>query len=431
MPSYEGIMDILKFNKIIYGVNTQVIKDLCQQPVFNQEIPVAQGTYPINGKNGRMEYHFEVTKDRTPKILEDGRVDFRELNLIENVHAGDLLVTIIPPVAGIPGINVLGQKIPAVSGKPIVPPRGKNVNISEDGLNLFAAIDGQVVIADKKVNVYALYEVLGNVDSSTGNINFVGNVVVRGNVITGFTIEAGGTVEVQGVVEGAVIKAGGDIIVRRGMQGANKGMLISDSNITARYIENSNVIAKGNIKCEAIMHSTVKCGGILELGGRNGLFVGGSAKVGKEIRAKVIGSHMETATELDVGTDPIFRERYKVLKKEISEAEKDLLKAEQAIQILKKLQSVTGLDDSKMELLEKSINTKQYLSDKLEEMKEELVTVEQRLEEEGYGKIKIIDIMHPGTRVAIGTCTMFVKKPIQFATLYRDKADIRIGQYEK
>jgi len=431
MLSFEEVMNILKYEKVVYGINVKLLHDLCRNPAYNKEIVIAEGKTPINGKNGHIDYHFEITKDRTPKILEDGRVNFRELNLIENVHAGDILATITPPVKGIDGMNVMGQKVPAISGKPVIPPKGKNVVVSEDGLILSAAIDGQVVIADKKINVLPFYEVVGNVDSSTGNINFIGNVFVRGNVLTGFTIEAGGTVEVQGVVEGAFIKAGGDIVLRRGMQGGNKGTLIAGKSITARYIENSNISAVEDIRCEVIMHSTVKCGGILELGGKNGLIVGGSAKVGREIHAKVIGSYMETITELEVGMDPIYRERYKALKEELEEFERNILKAEQAISLLTKLEAVNRLDDKKRYLLEKSINTKEYFTEKLKDYQNELEFVEKKLEEEGYGKIKASEVIYPGTRITIGTSMMLVKNPIQFVTLYRDQGDIKIGPYEK
>jgi len=37
--------------------------------------------------------------------------------------------------------------------------------------------------------------------------------------LSGFTVEAGGSVEVMGVVEAAVIKADGDIILRRECRG--------------------------------------------------------------------------------------------------------------------------------------------------------------------------------------------------------------------
>src|SRR5690606_25436793 len=135
----------------------------------------------------------------------------------------------------------------------------------------FTAIDGQIDFSGDKINVFATYEVKADVDISTGNISFIGNVLVRGNVLSGFKVEAGGNVEVWGVVEGATIQAGNDIILRRGMQGMGKGILISGGDIVARYIENSTIEARRDIKSEAIMHSHVICGRKLELTGRKGL----------------------------------------------------------------------------------------------------------------------------------------------------------------
>jgi uncharacterized protein (DUF342 family) len=219
--------------------------------------------------------------------LDDGRVDYRELNLIESVEKGRILCSLLPPMPGKAGKTVTGQDIPALDGKPAVLPKGRNVEVSEDGQSLYAVIDGQVCYAEGKVNVFSVYEVRGDVDTTTGNISFLGNVVVKGNVLSGFSIEASGNVEIWGVVEGATIEAGGDIILKRGMQGMGKGYLKSGGDIIAKYIEYSTIEAKNEIKAEAIMHSKIKCGNKLELSGKKGLLVGGVAKVGKLISARL------------------------------------------------------------------------------------------------------------------------------------------------
>jgi uncharacterized protein (DUF342 family) len=338
---------------------------------------------------------------------------------------------LIPPTPGTPGKTVAGTDVPALDGKPVALPRGRNVSISEDGSKLIANISGQISYIDGKVSVFATHEVKADVDNSTGNISFIGNVAVRGNVLSGFTIEAGGNVEVMGVVEGAVIKAGGDIILRRGMQGMGKGILISGGDIIARYIENSNIEARNDIKAEAIMHSNVKCGNKLELSGRKGLLVGGTCKVGKEIVAKVIGSHLATVTDIEVGVDPTVRERFKAVKDEIIQIETDLRKAEQAITILKKMELAGTLTPEKKEMLAKSMRTKVYFSSRLVELKDEFTQLEAKLQQDAYGKIRCYNIIYPGTKVAIGSCMMYVKENLHYCTLYRDGADIRVGPIDK
>ena len=431
MLTGEEMLELLSKHGVIYGINKVSFETILKYPVYNEMILIAEGTPSVNGQNGKVQFFFDTTKDRKPTILEDGRVDFRELNLIESVQKGQKLCELLPPVVGTKGRNVMGVELPAVDGKPATLPRGRNVEVSEDGLSLLAAIDGQVNYLDDKVNVFSSYEVPADVDNSTGNIYFVGNVVVRGNVLSGFTIEAGGNVEVWGVVEGATIKSGGDIILRRGMQGVGKGILKSNGDIIAKYIEHSTVEAKNDIKSEAVMHSNVKCGNRLELSGRKGLLVGGTCRVGKEIIAKVIGSHMATVTDIEVGVDPTQRDRYKSLKEEMINIENDLRKAEQAITILKKLEFQGLLSPEKQELLSKSVRTRVYLTNRLNEVKEEMSLIENKLQQDAFGKVRAYNFIYPGTKVAIGTCMMYVKETLQYCTLYRDGADVRVGAIDR
>lgn len=431
MLTLEEVLGELSKNGIIYGINKTNLETIVKYPVFNEMILVAEGIPPVNGRNGRIEFHFDTNRESKPMILEDGRVDFRELNLIQSAEKDQALCTMIPPVPGTPGKTVYGTDLPALDGKPIPMPRGRNVVISEDGTKLLANISGQISYIDGKVSVFSTYDVQADVDNSTGNINFIGNVSVRGNVLSGFVIEAGGTVEVAGVVEGAVIKAGGDIILRRGMQGMGKGILVSGGDIIARYIENSNIEARNDIKAEAIMHSNVKCGNKLELSGRKGLLVGGSCKVGKEIVAKVIGSHLATVTDIEVGVDPTVRERYKAIKDEIIQMETDLRKAEQAITILKKLEMANALTPEKKEMLAKSLRTRVFFTSRLQELKDEMNILDAKLQQEAYGKVRCYNYIYPGTKVAIGSCMMYVKENLQYCTLYRDGADIRVGAIDR
>jgi len=431
MLTLEELKEILNKNGIVHGINNTTLESLVKHPVYNEMICIAEGTPPINGQNGSVKFHFDINRESKPTILEDGKVDFRELNLIQSIEKGQILCTLIPPVKGTPGKTVTGADIAPVEGKPVPLPKGRNVIISDDGQHLIANISGQISYIDGKVNVFATHEVKADVDNSTGNINFIGNVLVRGNVLSGFVVEAGGTVEVMGVVEGAVIKAGGDIILRRGMQGMGKGILISGGDIISRFIENSTVEARNDIKAEAIMHSNIKCGNKLELSGRKGLLVGGTCKVGKEIIAKVIGSHLATVTDIEVGVDPTIRERYKAAKDEIASAESDLRKAEQAIVILKKLEIAGKLTLDKKEMLDKSLRTKLYLTNRIMELKDEITLLESKLQQDAYGKIKCYNVIYPGTKVAIGSCMMHVKENLHYCTLYRDGADVRVGSIDR
>jgi uncharacterized protein len=426
----EALYDALKEKNVIFGIKDDVINNIVENKIYGRELLIAEGLQPIDGESAKLDYHFDTNSETTLVEDDEGKINYHELSLIKNVAGGQVLVTMTPATDGIPGKNVLGEVVKQKEGKKVLMPKGKNVTISEDGLNIISSISGEVKIIDNKVHVFSLYTVPINVDNSTGNIRFIGKVVVKGNVLTGFSIEAEGDVEVFGVVEGAKIVSKGNIILHRGIQGMNKGELICDGDLVAKFIENSTLDVKGNIHSDAIMHSHVICGKKLEAAGRKGLIVGGNFKVSDEIKAKVIGSPMATLTELEVGINPEMRKRYEVLKQEHKSIIENLEKVSQAVDLLTKISQKVELTVDKKELLSKSIQAKLQLAEKIAINNDEIKELEIYLEELSKGKVKASDIIYPGTKVTIGNSVMHVKDPLHYLTLYRLNAEVKIGPYE-
>lgn len=426
----DDIIRVMKENKVVFGIKDEEIKNILMNKPYDRDILIAEGIRPIEGESAKLQYHFDTNTETKLLESEGGKIDFRELSLIKNVKAGQVLVTMIPATEGVTGKDIKGEDVKPKEGKKLQLPKGKNVNISDDGLQLLSAIDGEVKIIDNKVHVFSLYMVPANVDNSTGNIRFIGKVIVKGNVLTGFSIEADGDVEVFGVVEGAKIVSKGSIILHRGIQGMNKGELYCDGDLVAKFIENSVIEVKGNIHSDAIMHSRVVCGRKLEAAGRKGLIVGGNFKVSDEIKAKVIGSPMATITELEVGVNPDVRRRYELLKQEHKSIVENLEKVTQASDLLTKISQKAELPADKKEILTKSMQARAQFIEKLEANNNEIKEMETYLEELSKGKIKASDVIYPGTRVTIGSSMMHVKDPLQYLTLYRSNAEVKIGPYE-
>lgn len=429
--SEKEIHELLKLNRIVFNINETEIKNAVINKVYNKEILVSEGIEPQAGRDAELTYHFDISGEKSINIDKDGKIDYHELSLIKNVKAGDLLVTLTPNTAGISGKNVLGEEVTGKDGKKLPLPRGRNVDISEDGLCLVSAIDGEVKVLDGKVNVFSVYEVKHNVDNSTGNIRFNGKVIVMGNVLTGFVIEAEGDVEVYGVVEGAVIRSNSNIILHRGIQGMNRGELYCEGDLIAKFIENSKIEVKGNIQSDAIMHSQVTCGKKLEANGRKGLLVGGFFKVGEEIKAKVIGSPMATITELEVGVNPDMRKKYESIKNELKQISDNLDKTTKAVDLLTKMSKSMELPTDKKLLLAKSLKLKLQLQQSLEQVINEQSEMETYFDELSRGKIKVQDVIYSGSRIVIGSSMMNIKDPVQFVSFYRINADIRMGSYDE
>lgn len=422
--SLEEVIDILKREGIVFGIDRKAIEQMLEKEEYYKEVPIAYGQPAQKGQDAKITYHINISPVAKPKILEDGTVDYRHLDLIQNVKKGQILASLTPHTEGIPGKTVLGKVIGAKPGKRLSLPKGKNVILSEDGLTLLAAIDGKAEMIDGKINVYAVYEVLGNVDNSTGNIDFIGNVIINGNVLTGFEVKAGGYIEVRGVVEGAKIIAQGDVVLKKGIQGMGKGIIETQGNVIARFIENSTVSAKGNVTTEAILHSSINCGGKVEVAGRKGLIAGGSICAGGSISAIVIGSPMATVTELKVGTSPILREEHSRLTAELDEILEELKKSDQILNLLNKMEAKGRLSLDKSNMRINAIKTKLKYSKRLPEIKKRIAELEEIFKEASKGRVNVQDRIYPGVKIEIGSSGLYIRDEERHVTFIREHGEI-------
>lgn len=428
--TYENIIHALKDKGVVYGIDEGAIRQALDSRAYGQEMVVARGQMPQDGQDAKLTYHFRPDKKAKPEIREDGTVNYHSLDNIENVTQGQVLVTLTPPTPGIDGRTVRGTSVPAKPGKPLALPVGKNVVVSEDGLKLIAGIDGKVEMIGGRVHVYSIHEVKNNVDNSTGNINFVGSVIIHGNVLSGFEVRAGGSIEVRGVVEGATLIAEGDIILRKGLQGMKKGIIQAGGSVTARFIENGTVYAKGDVTAEAIMHSNVVSEQHVRLIGKRALIVGGKVHAALGISASTIGSPMATATILEVGVSPEVRREYEQLKEELDRLEKEQRKIEQVLAVIAKMESSGKLPPDKLITKQKALRARDEYNVKIPTIKARLFELEEVFLRGAQGKVHVKKVVYPGVSITIGQSTFNVKDPINYATFLRDEGEVRFVAYE-
>jgi len=294
------IEEALSAEGVVEGIDMDTARHLVEKKVFGQLAVIAVGKKPTPGEDARIEYKFDVEKTISPKAIESGRVDFKNLDGITNVKTGDILAVKFEAGPGSPGKDVRGRIIEAPSGKDILMLPGDNVIVSEDGLELSASADGNVFVRGGRVNVNNVYVVQGDVDYSCGNIDFSGVVIVRGSIREGFSVSADSSVFINDGVEGASVESrNADITIRLGVQGQNKATLKAAGDISAKYINQATVAAGGDVSTqEAIMLSNVKAGGSIKALGAKGCIIGGNLSACNTIEAVSLGSDSHTKTFL-------------------------------------------------------------------------------------------------------------------------------------
>lgn len=423
----EDIINGLVQAGVKYGVDEVKISQFLKERRYCTDYIFAKATPPIQGRDAEITYHFNTDLTMKPKTNEDGSVDFHKLDIISHCKKGDLLATLTPVDYGKPGIDVCGKIIKPKKVNNKVLRHGNKVRKSEDGLYLYAEADGHVTLTDNRVFVSDTFEIPADVDSSTGDIEYDGNVVVKGNVITGFSVKAKGDIEVYGVVEGAYIEAGGHIILRRGMQGMNKGILKAFGNIITKFIENAEVIAGGYINTDSIMHSKVSAKGDIVVSGRRGFVTGGEIRSGTLISVKTAGSHMGTSTLLEVGIDPRVLDEFREMEKKITTIKSEKDRIAQAISMIrKKIQSGANIDQARLQHLKQLTQVSVHLNTQLAEAKERYEILKTEVENNEAGMIKVQDTVYPGTKIVISNVIYYVKDTIHHSKFVRDRADIKV-----
>lgn len=428
--SLEEIKQCIQAKGIIYGVDESVLSELAVSRNPDFKYIIARGLVPTKGQDAIHQFYFdEENLDKIkPKEKSDGTVDFKDLNIVHNVAKGQILYKKIPARTGNAGRNVLGQEIPAPMGKDIRLPKGQGVELLEDGTTLVAGIEGRLCYDAYNIYIAPLLNIEKDVDSSTGNIDFVGNVIINGSVKNGFKVKAKGNIEIHGSVEAAFIEADGDVLIWYGFQGMDKGSIKAKGNITIKFIQNARVEAGGDVTAEAVMHSQVAANNIYVDKGK-GLIVGGKLVAGHLISACTLGSSMATQTDLHIGIPIHIMNEYKEVEKIYLTATEEIEKVSQDINFLMTRRARGELSPDKVEVLRKLLVTRVEWSDKKNNAFDRYMALKVVVQNAILGNIKVKYTLYPGVRITIGNMIKYIKEEYTHCCVQKDNVDIVIGLY--
>lgn len=424
--SLGRLKDSLKEAGVIYGIKEDKVKEIVEHRVRQKEVLIAEGDKPKPPKDEKLVYNFEDKKESIGTEREDGSIDFHDRGLITNVSPGSTLVTIKKGEPGEPGYKVTGDKITPPKPRTVELPSGKNVKKTDDGV-LVSEIEGQVVKDGRKVNVLPIHEVNGSVDINTGNIDFVGNVIIKGDVEEGFQIEAGGNVEVRGHVSAAQIESGGEVVIKKGFVGKEKGKIFAEGDVKIKFIENGYVKTEGSIiVSDAVMHSRLNAGEDIIVKEAKGLLVGGKCQANHHIEANIIGSSMATKTILEAGVDQEAKERLNEIEEELKNSEQSLLKIKKALKTLNKLREKYGkLPNDKEIMYQRLVKTRKKIEQSIDKMEREEEELEEKLENIKKGKIKVGEKIFSGVKMIISGAQYNVHNQLQHSSFIEESGEVR------
>lgn len=320
----QEVLQVLKSEGVTKGVIKSAVEKLVKEKLYNQSVLIARGKVSGAGKDGWYEYFFKTTMDRTPKVLHDGSVDYQHIRWYELVEEGQKIALYHEAEYGTPGYTVTGKHLNVKKGHEMNVLTGHGFVLLPDGKTYIAATSGKIdLIDDNKIEITKLY-VVEEVNAATGNVDFDGCVYVQGNVGAGSVIRATEDVIVNGAVEGAMIKCGGEILLRQGANGAGHGVIEAGKKVTAKFFESINVISHGDIHANYALNCNMYAEGNIVIQGRKGMIAGGVAQAVRGIKAFNIGNHANLRTVLKLGVDESAMHTLTLIEKKIGDVNKEL-----------------------------------------------------------------------------------------------------------
>lgn len=424
----ESVIAGLAKAGIVFGVNAAVVKQAIEESRYNTALKVARGIPPKDGEHGEVAYSFQPDRARISfKENESGRVDFRELNLIENVKRETLLARLLPPSPGKPGTDVSGRPISASDGSPAVLPTGDNTYV--DGVALKAAIDGHVIVKRDRIDVSPVFHVKEDVNYATGNITFDGTVRVDGRIEDAFSVNSAGSLFVKKSIGKCRIKVGGNLVVLGGIVGKQEADVRVGGDVFALFIEHANVTADQNMTVgELILHSDIVVGGDLEMSGTRGAIVGGTVIAGGSVSVKSIGGESTSKTHIWVGASPALVTEIRKCRADQLDCRARIAKIDEAIRAARSVRGNAGADlERQTERLESG---RVQLQGHLKLLREKLQSLQQAISETSEDSVvRVMEIAMEGTQIDIGDASMVLSSPVKYATFRKVGREIRLEPY--
>jgi uncharacterized protein (DUF342 family) len=434
-PSADSIVAAMENAGVIHGIDHEALERLQEAPRYRERVLVAEGTKPKHGDDARMVYNFQTdTREVHLQETKDGKVDFKELNRIENVVEGQVLARKVPAQLGEAGQTVTGRMIPAKDGKDIDPPLGENTRLSDDGRSVLAEINGLVKLVNGKITVEPIYLVSGDVNMKEGNIRFLGTVIIKGNVDDGFSVNAAGDIEVMGNVGKGVLEAEGDIIVHQGIAGKGDGRVIAGGSIWSKFIENGNAEAGDMVVVsDGIINSTVFSDKRIICRGRRASIVGGHIRAAEEVDAKSLGSVAGMETLVEVGYDPKSRERLLELEGQDAELARKLE------ELSLNMATIESMRKSKRQISPEKL--KQYAVMKAQREKvlksrqkigRDIKAIQDYLDQlKTNGRVSVSGTVFPGVKITIKDAQLPVRHETRAVTYIAEDGMVKVTKYEE
>lgn len=299
------VLDELRSRDITRGVLMNAIKQATAEADRGIEVHervIVRGAPPIAGTDPWVVFfgrhssgELEEIKESSLNVGTDEPVLCEQDDTIAYIREGD---------RGRPGYTANGETLPPpVSPNKIKLQAGRNVSMT--GNCYMANAAGVIQLKDGEISVLQALVFNRDIDKQDSPLEFDGSIFIHGGVRTDVVISATEDIVIDRVVEGAQITStGGNVVLRAGIAGRNKGKIVAAKDFIGGFVENAVVEAGNDITLHVgTLNSQLTANhDILAESGKGGI-AGGVLIAGRSIHVKNLGSCV-TKTDVIAGAGP-------------------------------------------------------------------------------------------------------------------------------
>ncbi len=231
-------------------------------------------------------------------------VDFRKMSRHEIVKQREPIAEIRYMIQGQDGYNVKGETIPSKALSHLeytYDEEGIRVNDKNQFIALF---DGIPKIEKNHISLSKILIHKGNVNFTSGDIDFSGTVVVKGDIEQGATLRVKGDTHIHGSVYGGNLFIDGNVEINNGIRSGAPGSIKISGDMAVDFIENSHVEVRGTITTKkGIIGGLTLVGRDLEVISRVGKIYACRLYVSNEVRCQDLGKSSAKRTDVYLGVD--------------------------------------------------------------------------------------------------------------------------------
>ncbi len=418
--SVEKVLAALAEKNVSYGILNDDIELAVKQKRYDENICVAKWDMPTDGVDGTIKYFYNIESHAAPVENENGVVDYKNLGLVRNITAGTPIAAITLPTEGEPGKDITGKVVMQKKGVAAKVNVGQGTSLINDGKEIIAAVDGNLVYKNGAFHVEETLVINGDVDVSSGNIDFIGAVTIKGSVFEGFRVTSKRDININGSINGAELSADGNISIKIGSINSE---IECKGDVKLGFCENSKIRAEGSVESASFVGGEVFADKKIIATGK-GVIMGGKYTALDGIEASVIGSEKYVKTLITLGNNAVLSEERDKLEKHIAELEDKADQLGKMLVTLNNLAKKSRLSPEREQLKTEALRNRLKMQSEVKKCRMRILEIDDALQLTQNLSVACKRVIYPGVTIRINSCVLQVNAATNHARAAVENGEI-------